>query len=70
MDRDNASMSDEERPEEETPGETSSGGSTSFPRGGAGPPQPLPKGANIVLLLVSILALGAMLATLAWVFAV
>lgn len=42
----------------------------SFPRGGGGPPQALPKGANVVLLVVSVLALGATLATLAWVFGV
>lgn len=43
---------------------------TSFPRGGGGPPQALPRGANVVLLLVSLLALGTTLATLAWLFGV
>jgi hypothetical protein len=40
----------------------------SFPRGGAGPPQALPKGANLALVLVSVLALAAAVGTLAWVF--
>lgn len=42
----------------------------SFPRGGGGPPQALPKGSNLVLLVVSLLALGTTLATLAWLFGV
>lgn len=50
-------MSDDEQPQ------------TSFPRGGAGPPQALPKGANVALVVISVLALGAMLGLMAWVFA-
>lgn len=38
----------------------------SFPRGAAGPPQALPAGANVVLLLLSIAVLGGTLALLAW----
>lgn len=40
----------------------------SFPRGGRGPPQPLPRGANLLLLLVSLAVLGAVLAFGAWLF--
>jgi hypothetical protein len=42
----------------------------SFPRGGGGPPQALPRGANVVLVVVSLLALGTTVATLAWLFGV
>jgi hypothetical protein len=38
----------------------------SFPRGGGGPPQPLPRGATAALIAVSVLTLGAVLAMLAW----
>lgn len=39
---------------------------TSFPRGGGGPPQPLPKGASILLVLVSAATLIGTIAFLAW----
>jgi hypothetical protein len=39
---------------------------TNFVRGGAGPPQPLPKGANVALVLVSLLMLACMMGILGW----
>jgi hypothetical protein len=42
--------------------------SADFPRGGGGPPQPLPRGANVALLLISLFALAGTLFLLAWVF--
>ncbi len=42
----------------------------SFPRGGAGPPQALPKGAHGLLVVVSIVALGGTLALLWWVLGI
>lgn len=40
----------------------------SFPRGGAGPPQPLPKGAHVGLVLVSLLMLATVFGILGWLF--
>jgi len=40
----------------------------SFPRGGSGPVVPLPKGATVSLLLLSLAVLGTVLAILAWLF--
>jgi len=40
----------------------------SFPRGGAGPPQPLPKGATLGLVAVSVLMLAITLGILGWLF--
>ncbi len=37
-----------------------------FPRGGAGPPQPLPRGARIGLILVSVLTLASVIAMAVW----
>jgi len=39
---------------------------TDFPRGGGGPAQPLPRGANAVLMLVSVATLVGLVAFLAW----
>ncbi|MBM4374247.1 MAG: hypothetical protein FJ095_04115 [Deltaproteobacteria bacterium] len=39
---------------------------TSFPRGGGGRPQPLPKGASVVLVVVSVGTLLGTIAFLAW----
>jgi hypothetical protein len=39
-----------------------------FPRGGGGPPQPLPRGSNVALVVVSVLALGGTMLLLAWLF--
>jgi hypothetical protein len=37
-----------------------------FPRGGAAPPQPLPRGANLALILISVGVIGSAVAMLAW----
>jgi hypothetical protein len=43
--------------------------SEEFPRGGGAPPQPLPRGANLVLVLVSVGTLVGLVAFLAWLMA-
>jgi hypothetical protein len=40
----------------------------SFPRGGSGPAQPLPKGAHIAAFAFSLLAIGSVVALMAWMF--
>ncbi len=37
-----------------------------FPRGGGGPPQPVPRGASVALVVISILTIAAVLGLLGW----
>lgn len=50
------------------PEQVSDAPDVSFPRGGRGPAVPPPKGASVLLLIVSVGLVGGVLAMMAWLF--